>query len=489
MNDVTTQVPPLPHPSNQQSSDSGKLNSSHPTFELSNNQAFSQMPQGHREGFAQFAHSKGQQPPVVSNGNAPAATALLTATQHQTTISPRSSIGALASQGLENPSNLVGTENPSISNVPSQVAMGSQFQPSPLQMAGDPFASLSNDPQSVDPKPISMSNVGNDVQLRPNEGEFQPSTSRSHTPDKLSVPSGGGVKGIDSVSKYKQGQKVYYKSKSYCGDAEILKVHLDDHLQPFYTINVQGKEKQTDDGHLCDESPVLAEIKSLMVNLTDEQLALVKDFVGKLLRGSNDSKNLTLPSPASATMNSNQVSFQSVGLQPSSTIVSGNLTTAAPTTFHGSNNIASQSQSVSESNQIQMIAGSPGNTPAAIGKMPTQPNQATLSNSQENSSFTGIPSPMSTMKSALTPGQMNGADFAPLRNPNDSLQQNINQLSQQFHQNISSNLSHEGNPSHQTQTPTPLQQHQIQYNPNHQMQKNQAHVAGQPSQPNPFDLF
>jgi hypothetical protein len=63
-------------------------------------------------------------------------------------------------------------------------------------------------------------------------------------------------------SKYKPGQKVFYNSTGYIEVmAKVVSVHLDDYLVPYYTILVQGREKQTDDAHLSpvqnDDAPEL----------------------------------------------------------------------------------------------------------------------------------------------------------------------------------------------------------------------------------------
>lgn len=86
-------------------------------------------------------------------------------------------------------------------------------------------------------------------------------------------------------SKYACGQKVYYKSASYVGSAKIVKVHFDDHLEPFYTIDVQGKEKQTDDAHLDEFSPLQTEIQKMLSDLSDDQLEQVKHYISQLPRG------------------------------------------------------------------------------------------------------------------------------------------------------------------------------------------------------------
>jgi hypothetical protein len=54
-------------------------------------------------------------------------------------------------------------------------------------------------------------------------------------------------------SRFMENQVVYYTSNDGLKEkAKILKIHLDDHLVPFYDIRIEdsGKEKQTDDAHL-----------------------------------------------------------------------------------------------------------------------------------------------------------------------------------------------------------------------------------------------
>lgn len=110
-----------------------------------------------------------------------------------------------------------------------------------------------------------------------------------------------------NVAKYKTGQRVYYKSSSYVGMVNVVKVHLDDELEPFYTISVDGKEKQTDDAHLTLKSPVQVEVESILLELSDQQLKDVLDYTTRLKNGSPASATVTqqpsrsISSPASAT--------------------------------------------------------------------------------------------------------------------------------------------------------------------------------------------
>lgn len=90
-------------------------------------------------------------------------------------------------------------------------------------------------------------------------------------------------------SKFIEGQKVYYRSSSYSGEAEIVKVHLDDELKPFYTIKVNGKEKQTDETHLEADSPVgngnlalLRQVTKVLESCSSEQLQKVLSFAKSL---------------------------------------------------------------------------------------------------------------------------------------------------------------------------------------------------------------
>ena len=57
--------------------------------------------------------------------------------------------------------------------------------------------------------------------------------------------------------QYKQGQEVLYTNTQGTCLAVVTKVHFDDKLQPYYTINLKsssmelnGREKQTDNAHL-----------------------------------------------------------------------------------------------------------------------------------------------------------------------------------------------------------------------------------------------
>jgi hypothetical protein len=123
-----------------------------------------------------------------------------------------------------------------------------------------------------------------------------------------------GNAGIKAAS-YAAGQKVYYKSASYAGAAEVVSVHLDDDLVPYYTIRVEGKEKQTDDSHLSamtndsnssgsggtgtgtGGTTPREQVQHMLGNLSDAQLEQVAAFVRQLTLSSAASSS-SAPSPS-----------------------------------------------------------------------------------------------------------------------------------------------------------------------------------------------
>jgi hypothetical protein len=88
------------------------------------------------------------------------------------------------------------------------------------------------------------------------------------------------------VSKYEKGQVLQYKDSSdNISSAEIIKVHFDDELEPFYTIKLPcGKEKQTDDAHLIvpEVSPIQKEIEKMLPSFSSEQLQQIHEFMRNL---------------------------------------------------------------------------------------------------------------------------------------------------------------------------------------------------------------
>jgi hypothetical protein len=105
-------------------------------------------------------------------------------------------------------------------------------------------------------------------------------------------------KGVQN-SRFMENQVVYYTSNDGLKEkAKILKIHLDDHLVPFYDIRIEdsGKEKQTDDSHVS--------------SLTDDLFKSMLTPKGKRRSGSSltgDVWKSVLSSSSSPTMSSNHL--------------------------------------------------------------------------------------------------------------------------------------------------------------------------------------
>ena len=72
----------------------------------------------------------------------------------------------------------------------------------------------------------------------------------SASPSQDSSPPSTSVESSSSPSRYEKDQQVIYTSGGVSTVATVKVVHLDDTLVPYYTILVDGREKQTDGEHL-----------------------------------------------------------------------------------------------------------------------------------------------------------------------------------------------------------------------------------------------
>jgi hypothetical protein len=130
--------------------------------------------------------------------------------------------------------------------------------------------------------------------------------AKNTSTDGDSAPNDGKTASVymeNHPSKFTAGQTVYYKSSTYVGKAKIMKVHLDDDLEPFYTILVDGKEKQTDNGHLSERSPLEEKVQELIGSLTEDQLLQVHQFIIRFpLTVTSSETDSVVPPAASATI-------------------------------------------------------------------------------------------------------------------------------------------------------------------------------------------
>jgi Putative GTPase activating protein for Arf len=307
---------------------------------------------------------------------------------------------------------------------------------------------------------------------------------------------------VQQVAAFSAGQKVYYKSASYCGDAEIVKVHFDDELEPFYTIKVQDKEKQTDEKHLDEFNPLQTEIRALLVNLSEDQLTKVKHFIFRL-SGSQSSVSMNLsqaPSVPSLTstsgMGTSQPPTSNAGNQglpstgvattpvpqlsssstqsgaPVSPYINGTGATVFPSNQQQAQAPAVPSSTVGSSGQAFPIPQQQGANHHAGNTMTSAQAGATMGGAAMvpgGTDFGGIPSPVTDQKSSIP--NPNGMPTAPMTSGPPP------QPHHQQHQ-----------PQQQTQMPY-NQQPQMQQVPPHghmqyppQMQQGQGQLAMPPQQ-------
>ncbi|GKY92794.1 hypothetical protein MPSEU_000249100 [Mayamaea pseudoterrestris] len=220
-------------------------------------------------------------------------------------------------------------------------------------------------------------------------------------------------KPVAGASKYKSGQRVYYTSSSFVGMVTIVKVHVDDELEPFYTIAVDGKERQTDNEHLAEKSPTQIEIEAILLELTDKQLEDVLIYTNRLKNGSHgltDSVSQSAshrsdgPSISSSISEGQQAQLQSA--QYASQMAPNKLSTV-----HGQPDIASRSALPHAHGQLSMTVQHHHQQPALAAQQQHQLHNMIVrgppytssppQNQQEqrtggfvgNAPFGGIPSP------------------------------------------------------------------------------------------------
>ncbi|KAL7572126.1 hypothetical protein ACA910_001759 [Epithemia clementina (nom. ined.)] len=189
-----------------------------------------------------------------------------------------------------------------------------QQLPQPQQPHVQPFASFppaANHPHghvSVNSPTRQASPHVQQNQVQAGTNHHQPHQSHPPPPmpkiDHAALQQHGTTKPKQNTSKpekfaFKEGQKVYYKTD---GAVEIVKVHLDDELEPFYTIRLSnGKEKQTMGSHIHMENPIPGLLESVIKKLSETQLQSVYDFAVATLHNKE-------PAPASANRNTSQPS-------------------------------------------------------------------------------------------------------------------------------------------------------------------------------------
>ena len=254
----------LQPPQNQQDQNFGNLNQQNPgasSGQMIPPQQQQQQPQGGQDPFGNMPPpSQGamglqpQQPTMTTNGQQP---------QQQSQDG-----GNMGGQPQQSEAQL---QTPSIMPVEKQDPM-------------DAFAHLS----------VGNNGINNNNVARGMGGSALPA---SNQPGTGAVPTKSTV--VDSVVlEYKEMEMVCYKSNGTRQKAQIVKRHLDDELQPFYTIGLLGREKQTDVHHLEPLDPSYEKIESTLISLSATQLKQVEAFLGSLVNDTNSSSNTPIVSNA-----------------------------------------------------------------------------------------------------------------------------------------------------------------------------------------------
>ena len=172
-------------------------------------------------------------------------------------------------------------QQPPAQSVQIQPGTPAMQQPPPLPSEGsgimkspsfeDPMDAFSH--LSVDPSPAS-----NGVTPAPGSTDGSLASAPTSANKQAEQP------------KYKKGDAVCYTSNDKSCKASIVKVHLDDALEPFYTIQLEsGKEKQTDDAHLSPLDPLYEKITGSLFSLSSVQLQKVDELIAQLIGSSSSS--------------------------------------------------------------------------------------------------------------------------------------------------------------------------------------------------------
>ena len=100
-------------------------------------------------------------------------------------------------------------------------------------------------------KDNSTTNDNTEVEKKKRQGRRRSLTNHLNSIDEHNRSTNGSKISADYYNHiYNEGQKVIYTNSEGSCLAVITKVHYDDEMQPYYTIEIEGREKQTDNNHL-----------------------------------------------------------------------------------------------------------------------------------------------------------------------------------------------------------------------------------------------
>ena len=145
----------------------------------------------------------------------------------------------------------------------------------------------------LSPAPPSLKPVSNDVS--PSNTQTTKTSSNTNDASPISNTQTTASSNTNDAPSYKEGQQVLYTSSQGSTSAIIKKIHLDDEMQPFYTIEVDGREKQTDDAHLSLIAEALEKetdkSKSTTLQLPETPISPQNPFTTKAVNDSMEAVN------------------------------------------------------------------------------------------------------------------------------------------------------------------------------------------------------
>ena len=113
---------------------------------------------------------------------------------------------------------------------------------------------------------------------------------------KLDMPLASTTRKVKELpANYKKGEEALYRdSRGNISKVKVLKVHFDDELVPFYDILfVNGKEKQTDDGHLTKlDEGIIKATKCMDPKLRDPMNILVGNGLEDVMNETSYGRNV-----------------------------------------------------------------------------------------------------------------------------------------------------------------------------------------------------
>jgi Putative GTPase activating protein for Arf len=131
------------------------------------------------------------------------------------------------------------------------------------------------------------------------------------------VPPSQSVSVNKGVSRFTAGSTAIYVSNGSKSLVKVLNAHLDDKLDPFYTIQLSdGREKQTDADHLLvfTETDESQRISELLLDLNTSQQIMVVEFIQRLIASNG------ISSAATTFSNHMESSFSETVLPPAPNI-------------------------------------------------------------------------------------------------------------------------------------------------------------------------